>query len=155
MANAAHGKKVLAIAVVACLCAALISTPAFAFYYVHSESNTAASNGKGAIEVCLTVDETAIGGNVRTELTFVPEGSTAQACIDEGVVASNNYNDVDALHDYEYSSLADYLADKNWTCTVYKAGSQKPGTHTTYDSQATTGENTPVERFDSVVITVE
>lgn len=35
MTNAAFGKKVLAIAVLACLCAALIAVPAYGFYYVH------------------------------------------------------------------------------------------------------------------------
>lgn len=34
MTNAAFGKKVLAIAVLACLCAALIAVPAYGFYYV-------------------------------------------------------------------------------------------------------------------------
>ena len=38
MTNAAFGKKVLAIAVLACLCAALIAVPAYGFYYVHDDS---------------------------------------------------------------------------------------------------------------------
>ena len=155
MANVAHGRKILAIAVLACLCAALVSVPAFAFYYVHSEDVSAESSGKGAIEVSVTVDATAVGDGVRTALIFVPEGSTAAVCLDEGVESSNSQNGLDAIHDYSYSSLSEYLADKNWTCTVYKAGSQELGTHTTYDSEGTVGENTPVERYDSVVFTVE
>ena len=154
MANVALGKKVLAIAVLACLAAALVAVPAFALYYVHGEDNVAANDGKGAIEVCLTVDATAVGEGVHTSLIFVPEGSTAKACLDEGITSSNSQNGLKAIHDYGYSSLSEYLANKTWTCTVHKAASQSPGTQTTYDSEGVVGETTPLERFDSVVFTV-
>lgn len=60
MANVAWGKKILAVAVLSCLCAS-IAVPAYAFYYVHGEENVAATS-KGVIEVTCTVDETAQGG---------------------------------------------------------------------------------------------
>ena len=85
MANVAWGKKILAVAVLSCLCAS-IAVPAYAFYYVHGEENVAATS-KGVIEVTCTVDETAQGGGVKTSLIIVPEGSTAAACLDESVVS--------------------------------------------------------------------
>ena len=72
MANVAWGKKILAVAVLSCLCAS-IAVPAYAFYYVHGEENVAATS-KGVIEVTCTVDETAQGGGVKTSLIIVPEG---------------------------------------------------------------------------------
>ena len=73
MANVAWGKKILAVAVLSCLCAS-IAVPAYAFYYVHGEENVAATS-KGVIEVTCTVDETAQGGGVKTSLIIVPERS--------------------------------------------------------------------------------
>ena len=146
MAIVAWGKKILAVAVLSCLCAS-IAVPAYAFYYVHGEENVAATS-KGVIEVTCTVDETAQGGGVKTSLIIVPEGSTAAACLDESVVSSNSQNGLAAIHDYSVSS------GKQYTCTVHKADSQKPGTHTAFDGSGTEGESTPLERFDSVVFTV-
>ena len=96
MANVAWGKKILAVAVLSCLCAS-IAVPAYAFYYVHGEENVAATS-KGVIEVTCTVDETAQGGGVKTSLIIVPEGSTAAACLDESVVSSNSQNGLAAIH---------------------------------------------------------
>ena len=73
MANVAWGKKILAVAVLSCLCAS-IAVPAYAFYYVHGEENVAATS-KGVIEVTCTVDETAQGGGVKTSLIIVPEAA--------------------------------------------------------------------------------
>ena len=144
MANVAWGKKILAVAVLSCLCAS-IAVPAYAFYYVHGEENVAATS-KGVIEVTCTVDETAQGGGVKTSLIIVPEGSTAAACLNESVVSSNSQNGLAAIHDYSVSSLADELSGKQYTCTVHKADSQKPGTHTAFDGSGTEGESTPLER---------
>ncbi len=152
MANVAWGKKVLAAAVLSCLCA-LIAVPAYAFYYVQGDENVAATS-KGVIEIACTLDRTAQGGGVETSLVIVPAGSTAAACLDEGVVSGNSQNGLSAIHDYSVSSLADELSGKQYTCTVYKAGSQKPGTHTTFDGSGTEGDDTPLDRFDSVVFTV-
>ena len=152
MANVTWGKKILAVAVAGCLCA-LIAVPAYAFYYVHDEANVQVAS-KGVIEVVCTVDETALGGGVRSALILVPEGSTAAACLNEGVMSSNSQEGLEAIHDYSVTRLADELSGKQYTCTVHKAGSQKPGTHTTYDEAGTEGESTPLERFDNVVFTV-
>ena len=51
-------------------------------------------------------------------------------------------------------TLADYLAGKQYTATVYAAETQKPGTQTTHDGQGTTGEDTQLSRYDNVVIKV-
>lgn len=155
MANVVIGRKILAIAILGCLCAALVASPAYAFYYVHGEDNVAQGRGKGVIEVCCTVDATARGEGVRTELLIIPAGSTVAACLNEGIESGNSQNGLDAIHDYRYTDLKDYLSDKEWTCTVHEAASQNPGTHTTYDTSGTEGSDTPLERFDSVVFTVE
>ena len=63
MANVAWGKKILAVAVLGCLCA-LIAVPAYAFYYVHDEE-VASQSGQGVIEVTCTIDATSIGEGVR------------------------------------------------------------------------------------------
>ena len=71
MTNAAFGKKVLAIAVLACLCAALIAVPAYGFYYVHDDSVSDSSDGLGSYEVFMVVDETAVGGDVHLSLIHI------------------------------------------------------------------------------------
>ena len=45
MTNAAFGKKTLAIAVMASLCAALIAVPAYGFYHVHDDGVSDGSQG--------------------------------------------------------------------------------------------------------------
>ena len=152
MANASWGKKVLAIAVACCACA-LIAVPAYAFYYVHSDEGTQVES-KGAYEITCVLDETAQGGGVHSELVFVPEGSTVKDLLNEDVISSNNQNGLKAIHNYDATSLADYLSGKQYTCTVHAAMSQKPGTHTTYDTPGTTGLDTQLERYDNVVIKV-
>lgn len=149
-------KRILALAAAACLCALLVAAPvAHAFYYVHGEEHVAASGGKGVIEVSCTVDATAQGGGVYTDLIFVPVGATAADCLDEMVVSGESQNGLEAIHDYGYTSLGDYLADKTWTCTVYDAGSQSVGTQRSFDTPGTEGETTPVNRFDSVVFSLQ
>lgn len=156
MANVTAGKKrLLAIAVVACLCAVIAAVPAYGLWYVHGEEHVADNSGLGVVEVACTLDATAQGGGVHAGLVFVPAGSTAADCLDEMIVSSESQNGLDAIHNYEFNSLADYLADKPYEVTVYKAGSQEPGTHVTYDSEAQTGEDVTLERYDSVVFTLE
>lgn len=108
MTNAAFGKKVLAIAVLACLCAALIAVPAYGFYYVHDDSVSDSSDGLGSYEVFMVVDETAVGGDVHSDLMFVPAGSTADVVLTEGIISSENQNGLDAIHNYDVQSVADY-----------------------------------------------
>ena len=152
MVNASWGKKILAIAVACCACA-LIAVPAYAFYYVHSDEGTQVES-KGVYEITCVLDETAQGGAIRSELVLVPEGSTVADLLNEDVMSSENQNGIDAIHNYDATSLKDYLSGKQYTCTVYAAESQKPGTQTTHDGQGTTGESTQLNRYDNVVITV-
>ncbi|WP_449316202.1 hypothetical protein [Rubneribacter sp.] len=152
MANAFRGKRLLAAAALGCTCA-LVAAPAYAYYHVHDDE-VAAADGKGAIEIVCTVDRTAQNGGVKTGVVMVPEGSTASDCLKEAVTSSESQNGLDAIHDYSVSRLADDLSGEQYTCTVHKAASQKPGTQTTYDSEGSKGEDTPLERWDSVVVTV-
>lgn len=152
MANVSWGKKVLAIAVACCVCA-LIAAPAYAFYYVHSDEGTQVES-KGAYEVTCIVDETAQGGSVHSELVFVPEGGTVKELLNEVLRSSESQNGLSAIHNYDVTSLADYLSGKQYTCTTYAAGSQKPGTHTTFDGQGKTGTDTVLARYDCVVVKV-
>lgn len=154
MTNVPLGKKILAIAVLGCVCAALLAVPAYAFYYVKAENNVAAASS-GAIEIACTVDATALGQGTRADTILVPEGSTASACLDEMLWTSESQNGLEAIHNYETSSVREAFADRTLTCTVYEAGSQNPGTHTTYDGTGAEGEDTPLDRWDAVVITVE
>ena len=124
MTNAAFGKKVLAIAVLACLCAALIAVPAYGFYYVHDDSVSDSSDGLGSYEVFMVVDETAVGGDVHSDLMFVPAGSTADVVLTEGIISSENQNGLDAIHNYDVQSVADYLAANGYNAeiSVYPTG---------------------------------
>lgn len=153
MANVSWGKKLLAIAVACCACA-LIAVPAYAFYYVHSDEGTQVES-KGVYEVTCVLDETAQGGAVRSKLVFVPEGSTVKDLLNEDIVSSNSQNGLEAIHNYDFTSMADYLAGKSYTVQVYSVDDQKPGTHTTHDGQGKTGEDTQLERYSNVVITVK
>ncbi len=152
MGNVTWGKKLLAVAVVVCAlaCAAV---PAYGFYYVHSDEGTAVES-KGAWEITCVLDETARGGAVRSELVFVPAGSTVKELLNEDVMSSNNQTGLSAIHNYDATSLKEYLSDKQYTCTVYAAESQKPGTQTTHDGEGKTGEDTQLSRYDNVVIKV-
>ena len=143
MANVSWGRKLLAIAVACCACA-MIAVPAYAFYYVHSDEGVQVES-KGVYEVTCVLDETAQG---------VPEGSTVKDLLNEDVMSSENQNGLEAIHNYDATSLADYLAGKQYTATVYAAETQKPGTQTTHDGQGTTGDDTQLNRYDNVVIKV-
>lgn len=150
----ARKKRIFALAAAGCLCASLAAAPAaYGLYYVHGEDHVADSSGDGVIEVVCTVDTTAQGGDVRTGLIFVPAGSTAADCLQEMVVSDEDKSSVEALHDYGYEPLTGLLDGVEWTCEVYRAGSQEPGTHATFDASAEQGDQTALERFDNVVFT--
>ncbi len=155
MTNVASGKKTLAIAVLACLSAILIAVPAASAFYYAQGGETETVEAMGSMEIVLTVDESANGGSVTTDLIFVPVGCTAADALEEGIISSESQQGIEDIHDYSYTSVADYLSGKTYTVTVYEAGSQEAGTQTTYDTEGTVGEDTPLERYDSVVVTVE
>lgn len=159
MVNVAKKGKRRLIICIACaaVCALLIApTAANAFWYVHTEDNTENSTSMGVIEVLVTLDSTAQGGDVHVEEIFVPSDATVADALEEAIVASNDQNGLDAIHSYEYESFADYLADEDYTIEVYHADTQEAGTHTTYDTEATgTDVDVVLERFDSVVFTLK
>ena len=169
MTNAAFGKKVLAIAVLACLCAALIAVPAYGFYYVHDDSVSDSSDGLGSYEVFMVVDETAVGGDVHSDLMFVPAGSTADVVLTEGIISSENQNGLDAIHNYDVQSVADYLAANSYNAeiSVYPTGdvqaykdaegayaATSQNVSEAYTAPAKGDGATVLDRYDNVVITV-
>ena len=156
MTNAAFGKKVLAIAVLACLCAALIAVPAYGFYYVHDDSVSDSSDGLGSYEVF-------------SDLMFVPAGSTADVVLTEGIISSENQNGLDAIHNYDVQSVADYLAANGYNAeiSVYATGEQQAykdaegayaatsqNVSEAYTAPAKGDGSTVLDRYDNVVITV-
>ncbi len=158
MTNAAFGKKVLAIAVLACLCAALIAVPAYGFYYVHDDSVSDSSDGLGSYEVFMVVDETAVGGDVHSDLMFVPAGSTADVVLTEGIISN-----------YDVQSVAYYLAANGYNAeiSVYATGEQQAykdaegayaatsqNVSEAYTAPAKGDGSTVLDRYDNVVITV-
>lgn len=157
MVNVVSKKRRLALVAIACVCALVASAPAaYALWYVHSDEHVAANNGKGVYEVTCTLDATAVGEGVKVDTLFVPEGSTAADVLGEMIVSSESQNGLEAIHDYSYSPLKDSLSGyESYTVAVYNAESQQPGTHTTHDTAGTSGEDTVLQRWDNVVITVE
>ena len=163
MTNVKHGKKYLAIAVMACLCMALIAFPAYGFYYVHDEGVSDASAGRGVYEIFCVVDETAVGGPVTSSLMFVPAGSTAADVLDEAIVSSENQNGLTAIHNYDVKSVAEDLAGATYTVAVYNTGdSQQPSDYDATSADVAGGyaasskgdESTVLDRYDNVVVTV-
>ena len=153
MVNKAMGRRFLIIAIACCVCALIAVPCAWAFYHVHSDEG-AQTQSQGVYEVTCVLDETAQGGGVRSELVIVPECSTVKDLLNEDIRSSNSQNGISAIHNYDVSSLAEYLSGKNYTCTVYAADTQKPGTHTTHDGAGKTGDSTQLSRYDNVVIKV-
>lgn len=154
MTNAKFGKKTLAAAFLACLVALIVSVPAYAYYYVHDEEPSNGSSAQGVIEVFVVLDETNVGGTTTSSLIFMPADATAADCLLEAVVSSKCQTGLDAIHNYDVTRLADYLDGSDIAIDVYAAGTQNPGTHTTYDATPKGGEDAALERFDNVVITV-
>ena len=156
MVNVASKKRRLALVAIACVCALVVSAPAaYALWYVHSDEHVADNNGKGVYEVTCTLDATAVGEGVKVDTLFVPEGSTAADVLGEMIVSSESQNGLDAIHDYSYTPLKDTLSGKSYSVEVYNAESQQPGTQTTHDAKGASGEDTVLQRWDNVVITVE
>jgi hypothetical protein len=160
MVNVTMGKKrFLAIAAIAGLCALAIAVPAFAFSYVHGNDYGVSDSKNGVIEVCLTVDGTAVGEAKWTELVFVPADSpTAETVLEQGIHSGESQQGDDAIHDYSYETVADWIAEGDATVEVYPAESQNPGTQTTQDGEGTDVTNdlgsTVLQRYDQVVVTL-
>ena len=78
-------------------------------------------------QVFMVVDETAVGGDVHSDLMFVPAGSTADVVLTEGIISSENQNGLDAIHNYDVQSVADYLAANGYNAeiSVYATGEQQ------------------------------
>lgn len=146
-------KSLLAVVAVALVGALFVVGQAFAMYYVHSDAQVA-KEGMGAMEVLATLDESATGGAVRTELVFIHEGASADDVLDEMLISSESQQGVEAIHNYDTQSVRDYLQSKAYTVEVHDAASQKPGTQTTYDTSSKGDAKTTLNRYDNVVIRV-
>ncbi len=152
-----RGKRACVIAVT--LFALLCSLVFFAFNasaipYAHSEEE--ADAGSGLIHIAVTLDCTADEGY--TKCVWQPinaDDATVEAVMNEVVVASEDKTDRFAHEDYDMQSLASFLADREYTVAVYKAGSQEAGTYSEYTSASIGDETyTQLENGDAVYITV-
>lgn len=186
MVNVAKkGWRRLGICVACVAVAALLIAPtaANALFYVHNDDDVENSTALGAMEVCITLDATAVGGGVHAGMFFVPDGGTVQDCLETMILDSEAQNTVDAIHDYSYESAEELLTGEgedadsdeeetdigyleelvdghDFTITLYEAASQEPGTQTSYDTEGTEvavedASSTVVERYDSIVFTLE
>ncbi len=157
MAKATSSKKILAAVVLSCLCAVAIAVPsAYSLWYVWDETDLA-EESYGAMEICFTLDETAVGGAVTAGQFFISDGNaTVEGVLNNMIKDSNNQQGIEAIHDYDYTSIGEYLEAQGYEYTIecYRAASQEPGTHETEDSDSVGGEEVILERFDRVVITV-
>lgn len=150
-------KKLVAVAAGVAAAAMLAVVPAYAFYYVHGNAYDAGSSVNGAVEVVVTIDGSARGESSWTQLVCVPASeSTPAAAVEQAIVSSNSQNGVAAIHNYDYRSVRDYVANGTWTCTVYSAADRKAGTHTTQDGSGKVVSDlagAELQRFDQVVLT--
>lgn len=153
MAKASSFKKFAAVVIVSCICAALVSVPAYGYYYAHDEGHVNAES-KGVSEVICTLDETAVGGGIHTGIVFLAEGATSEDALAESVINSLAANEPDAIKNHTAQPLSEYLNGKSYTVSVYEAASQKLGTHTTNDAQSIGNETVTLNRYDRVVVTV-
>ena len=157
--EARKSHTVLAVAVALCLCAVFaIAAPAYAFYYVHGNDYGVKEDTNGAMEIVCTVDDSAAGGAARTNLIFIPVNGTPAQCLDQMITSSESQNGLAAIHNYEYAPASEYIKDGlsngTWTCTVYEAAAQAPGTQAEYDgtgTEVTDLDSTVLQRYDSVV----
>lgn len=127
------GAGVVALALAGSLAAA--ATQASALPYAHSEAQAHASGG--LVHIAVTLDCTQVGGSVKA--VWLPVNSseaTVEAVMNEFLTASENKVDRFAHEDYALESMADFLADKNYTVAVYKAGAQNPGADAVYTSDS-------------------
>lgn len=168
MVNVETGKnrKILAVVVAACLCVFAIAAPAYAFYYVHSNDYDVKEDVNGAMEILCTLDERATGGTAWTGLIFIPANGTPANCLEQMIKASDDYNGVEALHNYDYAAIADVigsgLEDGTWTCTVWNADTQSPGTQAEHDADnpgtsvsASELDTYVLQRYDNVEFTAQ
>lgn len=154
-------KKFLAVVVGVCLCALLVAVPAYALFYVHGNDYGVSEVENGAMEVVVTIDETAIGKTAWSGVFMVPANATAEQCLEQAIKSSENQNGITAIHDYSYSTAREFMDAEggSWTITVYEAEAQKPGTHTTQDTAGTDVSNNAdsyvVGRYDQVVARIQ
>ena len=152
MANAFRGKRLLAAAALGCTCA-LVAAPAYAYYHVHDDEVAAADGNRrhrdrvhrGPDRAERRREDGGCHGPRGQHRKRLPEGGRD---VQREPKRAGRHPRLQRLR------LADDLSGEQYTCTVHKAASQKPGTQTTYDSEGSKGEDTPLERWDSVVVTV-
>ncbi len=124
------------VAAIALACSLAVLAPqASALPYAHSDKQ--ADAGLGLVHIAVTLDCSEVGGPVKA--VWLPVNSseaTVEAVMNEFLTASESKVDRFAHEDYAMESLADFLADKNYTVTVHKAGAQKPGADAVYTSDS-------------------
>lgn len=149
-------RKMLAVtAFIGLLCSfVLFATSATALPYAHSEEEAAA--GSGLIHVVATLDCQATGGSVKTVwLPINADNTTVTAVMNEFLTASENKVDRFAHDDYSTESMADFLADKEYTVAIYEAGAQQPSTDAVYTSSSIGDESyAQLKTGDTIYVTV-
>ena len=158
MVKAKSRTRLFAVCIAVALGVAAIAAPAYAFYYVHGNDYGVQEDTNGAIEICATVDGRALGDTVWTGLIFVPVNGTPADLLAEMPHSSESQNGLDAIHDYSYTSMAEYVANGTWECRVYPAESQSPGTQSVQDTEGTLVDNLDsynLQRYDNVVFTAK
>lgn len=147
--------KKLACGVVAVAACAAVAVPmAYGQWYVAGAS-AADSTAKGAMEVHVTVDDSADNGAVYTKLVYIPNEGTVQDVLDEMVISSNSQNGLKAIHNYDFTSIEDKVSKGDYEIAVWNAEAQAPGTQTTHDSDGTAvsdAASQTLSRYDNVVI---
>lgn len=158
MEEAKSRKKVVAVVLAVMLAVAAVAAPAYAFYHVHAGDYAVAEDVNGAMEICATVDATALGETVWTGLIFIPASGSPADVLAEMPHSSESQSGLEAIHNYDYISMAEYVAEGTWECRVYPAESQNPGTQTTHDTEGTLVEDLDsytLQRYDNVVFTAK
>lgn len=146
-------KRVFAVAMAGVALAAAIAVPqAYGFYYVHNGSESA-NGGRGVIEVPATIDDSANGGAVKTELLIVPEGATVADVANEFVYSSESKSDSAARHDYSYENIAEKVKAGNYECRVIEADEKQPSASSEYGTGETVTDFSSyvLDRYDNVV----
>ena len=146
----------------------LIAVPAYGFYYVHDDSVSDSSDGLGSYEVFMVIDETAVGGDVHSDLMFVPAAARPMSSLPRHHLQREPKR-LDAIHNYDVQSVADYLAANGYNAeiSVYATGEQQAykdaegayaatsqNVSEAYTAPAKGDGSTVLDRYDNVVITV-
>lgn len=133
MTKIRRNKVLIISAILAFLCSMALAIPyAFGYSYIHTDAESNAGS-TGVISVSLTIDETAVGGGVVAAQVLVPaDDNTVDAVFAEAALSSEDRSGTESHYDYSFESVSEYLSGREYTVSVYAAGSQERGAGTSY-----------------------